>query len=128
MTPDSSVIQALHSLTHWTALLILPLVGIAALTMTILQTIKNMFRLRYWFQRSFVESWLAGRTFQRQSRKWPARRHSPPTPYPRKSTLFVWRLPVTHTLSILCPSNSSAAKSMLRPKFSSIIPSSTGAF
>lgn len=62
MTPDSSVIQALHSLTHWTALLILPLVGIAALTMTILQTIKNMFRLRYWFQRSFVESWLAGRT------------------------------------------------------------------
>ncbi len=62
MTPNSSVIQALQSLTHWTAFLILPLVGIAALTMAIIQTAKNMFPLRYWFQRSYVESWLAGRT------------------------------------------------------------------
>lgn len=61
MTPNSSVVQSLYSLTHWTAYLILPLIGIAALSMAIIQTAKNMFRLRYWFQRAHVESWLAGR-------------------------------------------------------------------
>ncbi|MFZ3245828.1 MAG: hypothetical protein WA185_12205, partial [Candidatus Acidiferrales bacterium] len=61
MTPDQSLTQGLQFLTHWTLLVILPLLGIGALSMALVQTAKNMLPLRRWFQRFHVENWLAKR-------------------------------------------------------------------
>lgn len=62
MTPSPSATQALQSLTHWTAFLILPLAGIAALSMALLQTAKNILPLRRWFHGRGVHRWLAARS------------------------------------------------------------------
>lgn len=62
MTPHPSAMQTLWYLTHLTAFLILPLVGIAALSMAILQTAKNILPLRRWFQSNRVDRWLAARS------------------------------------------------------------------
>ncbi|MFZ0334785.1 MAG: hypothetical protein WAN10_10100 [Candidatus Acidiferrales bacterium] len=61
MTPDQSLTQGLQLLTHWSLLVILPLLGIGALSMALVQTAKNMLPLRRWFQRFHVENWLAQR-------------------------------------------------------------------
>jgi hypothetical protein len=61
MTPDQSLTQGLQFLTHWSLVVILPLLGIGALSMALIQTAKNMLPLRRWFQRARVESWLAQR-------------------------------------------------------------------
>jgi len=58
---DQPAAQGLQSLTHWILIVILPLIGIAGLTMAIIQTAKNMLPLRQWFQRDCVNSWLAAR-------------------------------------------------------------------
>ena len=58
---DQPAAQGLQSLTHWILIIILPLIGIAALSMAIIQTAKNMLPLRQWFQRSCVNSWLTAR-------------------------------------------------------------------
>ena len=59
--PAQSVTQGLQLLTHWILVIILPLAGIGALSMALLQTAKNMLPLRLWFQRHHVENWLAHR-------------------------------------------------------------------
>jgi hypothetical protein len=61
MILDQPAAQGLQSLTHWILIVILPLIGIAALTMALIQTAKNMLPLRQWFQRACVNSWLAAR-------------------------------------------------------------------
>ncbi|MGB6484344.1 MAG: hypothetical protein WBE86_12740 [Candidatus Acidiferrales bacterium] len=61
MTPGQSLTQGLQFLTHWILVVILPLIGIGVLSMALIQTAKNMFPLRRWFQRSRVEKWLAQR-------------------------------------------------------------------
>ena len=61
MPPAQSVTQGLQLLTHWILVIILPLAGIGALSMALLQTAKNMLPLRLWFQRRHVENWLAKR-------------------------------------------------------------------
>ena len=61
MTPSQSLPPLLPFLTHWILFVILPLLGIGALSMAVIQTAKNMFPLRRWFQRSHVEKWLAAR-------------------------------------------------------------------
>lgn len=61
MMIDQPAAQGLQSLTHWILIVILPLIGIAALTMAVIQTAKNMLPLRQWFQRNCVNSWLAAR-------------------------------------------------------------------
>ena len=62
--PAQSVTQGLQLLTHWILVIILPLAGIGALSMALLQTAKNMLPLRLWFQRRHVEHWLAQRATQ----------------------------------------------------------------
>lgn len=61
MILDQPAVQGLQSLTHWILIIILPLLGIAALAMAVIQTAKNMLPLRQWFQRNCVNSWLAAR-------------------------------------------------------------------
>jgi hypothetical protein len=56
-----SVTQGLQILTHWILILAVPLAGIGALSMALIQTAKNMLPLRRWFQRNRVENWLAHR-------------------------------------------------------------------
>src|SRR5215469_9393008 len=62
-----AAVQGLQSLTHWILIIILPLIGIAALTMALIQTAKNMLPLRQWFQRNSVNSWLAVRAHTARS-------------------------------------------------------------
>jgi len=62
-----AAVQGLQSLTHWILIIILPLIGIAALTMALIQTVKNMLPLRQWFQRDSVNSWLAVRAHTARS-------------------------------------------------------------
>ena len=64
MPPAQSVTQGLQLLTHWILVIILPLAGIGALSMALLQTAKNMLPLRLWFQRHHVKNWLAQRATQ----------------------------------------------------------------
>lgn len=64
MPPAQSVTQGLQLLTHWILVIVLPLAGIGALSMALLQTAKNLLPLRLWFQRHHVESWLAHRSTQ----------------------------------------------------------------
>src|SRR5690348_4286135 len=64
MPPAQSVTQGLQLLTHWILVIVLPLAGIGALSMALLQTAKNLLPLRLWFQRHHVESWLAQRSTQ----------------------------------------------------------------
>ncbi len=59
--PSESITQGLQLLTHWILILAVPLAGIGALSMALIQTAKNMLPLRRWFQRNRVESWLAKR-------------------------------------------------------------------
>lgn len=61
MTPDSSLTELLHFFTHWILNVILPLIGIGALSMAVIQTAKNVLPLRLWFQRASIEEWLAAR-------------------------------------------------------------------
>ncbi|MFZ0639903.1 MAG: hypothetical protein WA020_06925 [Candidatus Acidiferrales bacterium] len=61
MTPDQSLTQGLQFLTRWSLVVILPLLGVGALSMALIQTAKNMLPLRRWFQRNRVENWLAAR-------------------------------------------------------------------
>lgn len=61
MILDQPAAQGLQSLTHWILIVILPLIGIAALTMAAIQTAKNMLPLRQWFQRNCVNNWLTAR-------------------------------------------------------------------
>ncbi|HLW80685.1 MAG TPA: hypothetical protein VKS20_01460 [Candidatus Acidoferrales bacterium] len=56
-----SVTEGLQLLTHWILILAVPLAGIGALSMALIQTAKNMLPLRRWFQRNRVENWLAHR-------------------------------------------------------------------
>lgn len=56
-----SVTQGLQLLTHWILILAVPLAGIGALSMALIQTAKNMLPLRRWFQRNRVENWLTHR-------------------------------------------------------------------
>jgi hypothetical protein len=56
-----SVTQGLQLLTHWILILAVPLAGIGALSMALIQTAKNMLPLRRWFQQNRVEHWLAHR-------------------------------------------------------------------
>ena len=64
MPPAQSVTQGLQLLTHWILVIVLPLAGIGALSMALLQTAKNLLPLRLWFQRHHVEHWLAQRAGQ----------------------------------------------------------------
>lgn len=59
---DQPAAQGLPSLTNWILIVILPLIGIAALSMALIQTAKNMLPLRQWFQRHSVSGWLATRS------------------------------------------------------------------
>lgn len=61
MPPAQSVTQGLQLLTHWILVIVLPLAGIGALSMALLQTAKNLLPLRLWFQRRHVQNWLAHR-------------------------------------------------------------------
>lgn len=61
MIPDQSLTQGLQFLTHWILVIVLPLAGVGALSMALIQTAKNMLPLRRWFQRSRVEHWLRDR-------------------------------------------------------------------
>ena len=47
-----SVTQGLQLLTHWILILAVPLAGIGALSMALIQPVKNMLPLRRWFQRN----------------------------------------------------------------------------
>lgn len=64
MPPAQSVTQGLQLLTHWILVIVLPLAGIGALSMALLQTAKNLLPLRLWFQRCHVQNWLAHRATQ----------------------------------------------------------------
>jgi hypothetical protein len=64
MPPAQSVTEGLQLLTHWILVIVLPLAGIGALSMALLQTAKNLLPLRLWFQRHHVERWLAQRATQ----------------------------------------------------------------
>ncbi|MGC1105529.1 MAG: hypothetical protein WA876_03250 [Candidatus Acidiferrales bacterium] len=61
MPPDQSLTPGLQFLTHWILVIILPLIGIGALAMALVQTAKNLLPLRRWFQRAYVDKWLAQR-------------------------------------------------------------------
>lgn len=61
MPPDQSLTQGLQFLTHWILVIVLPLSGIGALSMALIQTAKNMLPLRRWFQRYRIEHWLRDR-------------------------------------------------------------------
>lgn len=62
--PSESITQGLQLLTHWILIVAVPLAGIGALSMALIQTGKNMLPLRLWFQRYRVENWLAQRASQ----------------------------------------------------------------
>lgn len=64
MTPDQSLTQGLQFLTHWILVIALPLSGIGALSMALIQTAKNMLPLRRWFQRFRLEHWLHNRALR----------------------------------------------------------------
>jgi hypothetical protein len=61
MNPGPSVALGLHSVMLWICNVAIPLAGVALLSMALIQTAKNMFPLRRWFQSSHVERWLKNR-------------------------------------------------------------------